>query len=178
MEPVNQGIQEAMEGGILAGYEMTDLRAVLYDGSYHVGDSNEMVFKIAACIAFKEAARKASPVILEPIMSVEVVTPEVFAGALMGDLSSRRGRIENIESRADSAVIHALVPMAEMLGYAKHVRSMTQGRTSYSLHFASYEPCPRGSESGGNEASVTSNKPKGPKTRSGSAAANPDEQTG
>lgn len=178
VEPVNRGIQKAMKGGILAGYEMTDLLAILYDGSYHAGDSNQMAFEIAASIAFKEAARKANPVILEPIMSVEVVTPEIFAGALMGDLSLRRGRIENVESRADLVVIHGLVPMAEMLGYAKHVRSMTHGRASYSMHFASYEPCPRGSELGGNEARVTSHKPIGPKTRSGSAAANPDEQTG
>jgi elongation factor G len=105
VEPINLGIQEAMKGGILAGYEVIDLRAVLHDGSYHVGDSNEMAFKIAASIAFKEAARKASPVVLEPVMSVEVVVPEDFAGAIMGDLSSRRGRIEAMEHRAGSLVI-------------------------------------------------------------------------
>jgi elongation factor G len=143
IKPVDQGIEEAMEGGVLAGFPMVDVKATLYDGSYHEVDSNEMAFKIAGSMAFKEAARKASPVILEPVMSVEVVVPEDFAGAIMGDLSSRRGRIEGMEHRAGSQVIKAMVPLAEMFGYATHMRSSTQGRATYSMHFARYEEAPR-----------------------------------
>jgi elongation factor G len=143
IKPIDQGIKEAMEGGILAGYEMVDVKAILYDGSYHDVDSNEMAFKIAGSMAFKEAARKASPVLLEPVMSVEVVTPEDYAGVIMGDLSSRRGRIEGMEHRAGSQVIKAIVPLAEMFGYATHMRSSTQGRAEYSMHFARYEEAPR-----------------------------------
>jgi elongation factor G len=143
IKPIDQGMQEAMEGGVLAGYPMVDIKATLYDGSYHDVDSNEMAFKIAGSMAFKEAARKASPVILEPVMAVEVVTPEDYAGAIMGDLSSRRGRIEGMEHRAGSQVIKAIVPLAEMFGYATHMRSSTQGRAEYSMHFARYEEAPR-----------------------------------
>jgi elongation factor G len=143
IKPIDQGIQEALEGGILAGYPMVDVKATLYDGSYHDVDSNEMAFKIAGSMAFKEAARKASPVLLEPVMAVEVVTPEEYAGVIMGDLSSRRGRIEGMEHRAGSQVIKAIVPLAEMFGYATHMRSSTQGRAEYSMHFARYEEAPR-----------------------------------
>jgi elongation factor G len=143
IKPIDQGIKEAMEGGVLAGYEMVDVKATLYDGSYHDVDSNEMAFKIAGSMAFKEAARKASPVLLEPVMAVEVVTPEDYAGVIMGDLSSRRGRIEGMEHRAGSQVIKAIVPLAEMFGYATHMRSSTQGRAEYSMHFARYEEVPR-----------------------------------
>ena len=143
IKPIDQGIREAMEGGVLAGYEMVDLKATLFDGSYHEVDSSEMAFKIAGSMAFKEAARKASPVLLEPVMHVEVVVPEDFAGAIMGDLSSRRGRIEGMEHRAGSQVIKAIVPLAEMFGYATHMRSSTQGRATYSMHFARYEEAPR-----------------------------------
>jgi elongation factor G len=143
IKPIDQGIKEALEGGILAGYPMVDVKATLYDGSYHDVDSNEMAFKIAGSMAFKEAARKASPVLLEPVMAVEVVTPEDYAGAIMGDLSSRRGRIEGMEHRAGSQVIKAIVPLAEMFGYATHMRSSTQGRAEYSMHFARYEETPR-----------------------------------
>jgi elongation factor G len=143
IKPIDQGIREAMEGGVLAGYEMVDVKATLYDGSYHDVDSSEMAFKIAGSMAFKEAARRASPVLLEPVMSVEVVVPEDFAGAIMGDLSSRRGRIEGMEHRAGSQVIKAIVPLAEMFGYATHMRSSTQGRATYSMHFARYEEAPR-----------------------------------
>jgi elongation factor G len=144
IKPIDQGIQEALEGGILAGYPMVDVKVELYDGSYHDVDSNEMAFKIAGSMAFKEAARKASPVLLEPVMAVEVVTPEDYAGVIMGDLSSRRGRIEGMEHRAGSQVIKAIVPLAEMFGYATHMRSSTQGRAEYSMHFARYEEVPRG----------------------------------
>jgi len=143
IKPVEQGIREAMEGGVLAGYEMVDVKATLYDGSYHEVDSNEMAFKIAASMAFKEAARKASPVLLEPVMSVEVVVPEEFMGTIIGDLNSRRGRIEGIEHRAGSQVIKSMVPLAEMFGYATNMRSSTQGRATYSMHFSRYEEAPR-----------------------------------
>src|SRR3954471_23026438 len=143
IKPVDMGIREALQGGILAGYEMVDVKATLYDGSYHDVDSNEMAFKIAGSMAFKEAARKASPVLLEPVMAVEVVTPEDFAGTIMGDLSSRRGRIEGMEHRAGSQVIKAMVPLSEMFGYATHMRSSTQGRAEYSMHFSRYEEVPR-----------------------------------
>ncbi len=143
IKPVDQGIKEAMEGGVLAGYEMVDVKAILYDGSYHDVDSNEMAFKIAGSMAFKEAARKASPVLLEPVMSVEVVVPEEYMGTIIGDLSSRRGRIEGIEHRAGSQVIKAMVPLAEMFGYATNMRSNTQGRATFSMHFSRYEEAPR-----------------------------------
>ena len=143
IRPIEQGIKEAMEGGVLAGYEMVDIKVTLYDGSYHEVDSDEMAFKIAASMGFKEAARHASPVLLEPIMSVEVVVPEEFMGVIIGDLNSRRGRIEGLEHRAGSQVIKSLVPLAEMFGYATQMRSNTQGRATYSMHFAHYDEAPR-----------------------------------
>jgi elongation factor G len=143
IKPVEQGIKEAMEGGVLAGYEMVDIKATLYDGSYHEVDSSEIAFKIAGSMAFKEAARKASPVLLEPLMSIEVVVPEDFMSAIIGDLNSRRGRIEGMEHRAGSQVIKGFVPLSEMFGYATQMRSLTQGRATYSMHFARYEEAPR-----------------------------------
>jgi elongation factor G len=178
VQPVNTGIQNAMSGGILVGHEMVDLRAILYDGGYHDVDSNEMAFTIAASMAFQEAARKASPVLLEPVMTVEVVTPEGYAGTIMGDLSLRRGWIEGMEHRAGSQVIKAIVPLAEMFGYATYMRSSTQGRAEYSMLFARYEVAPRSAGSGGDEAGVTANKPKAPKTGSGFAAAKLDADPG
>jgi elongation factor G len=142
-KPIEQGVKQAMEGGVLAGYEMVDIKVTLYDGSYHEVDSDEMAFKIAASMGFKEAARKASPVLLEPIMSVEVVVPEEFMGTIIGDLNSRRGRIEGLEHRAGSQVIKSLVPLAEMFGYATNMRSSTQGRATFSMHFAHYDEAPR-----------------------------------
>ena len=177
VEPINLGIQDAMKGGVLAGHEMVDLRAVLYDGSYHVGDSNEMAFQIAGSMAFKEAAHKAGPVVLEPVMSVQVVTSEEFVGAILGDLSRRRGRIEGMNHRADRQVIRATVPLATMIGYAQHIRSITPGRVEYSVNFARYEEAPRGGESEGDEAGVTANLPKRPKTGSGFAAAQWDDES-
>ena len=143
IKPIEMGIKEAMEGGVLAGYPMVDVKASLYDGSYHEVDSNELAFKIAASMAFKEAARKASPVLLEPVMSVEVVVPEEYMGTIIGDLNSRRGRIEGIEHRAGSQVIKSMVPLAEMFGYATNMRSNTQGRATFSMHFSRYEEAPR-----------------------------------
>ena len=174
IEPINQGIQQALESGILAGYPMVDLKATVYDGSYHDLDSNELTFKIAGAMAFLEAARKASPVLLEPVMALEVYTPEDYAGAIMGDLSSRRGLIEGMQQRADLQVIAATVPFAEMLGYGPKMRSITQGRASYNMNFAHYEVAPLRGESGPEEIGVTANKPRGPKSRTGSAAANLD----
>jgi elongation factor G len=143
IKPVEHGIKEAMEGGILAGYEMVDVKATLYDGSYHDVDSSEMAFKIAGSMAFKEAARRATPVLLEPVMSVEVVVPEDYMSAIIGDLNARRGRIEGMEHRAGSHVIRGLVPLSEMFGYATQMRSNTQGRATFSMHFARYEEVPR-----------------------------------
>jgi len=143
IRPVENGIKEAMEGGVLAGYEMVDIQATLYDGSYHEVDSSEIAFKIAGSMAFKEAARRASPVLLEPLMSIEVVVPEDFMSPIIGDLNSRRGRIEGMEHRAGSQVIKGFVPLSEMFGYATQMRSLTQGRATYSMHFARYEEAPR-----------------------------------
>ncbi|MBI4480635.1 MAG: elongation factor G, partial [Acidobacteria bacterium] len=139
---VEAGIREATEAGVLAGYEMVDIRATLLDGSYHEVDSSEIAFKIAGSMAFKEAARRAGPVLLEPVMSVEVVVPEEYMGDVIGDLNSRRGRIESLEARAGSQIIRSIVPLAEMFGYATEMRSRTQGRATYTMHFARYEEVP------------------------------------
>ena len=143
IKPTEQGIREALHNGILAGYEMVDFKAVLYDGSYHDVDSNEMAFKIAGSMAYKEAARKASPVLLEPVMAVEVTGPEEHMGTIIGDINSRRGRIEGMEHSGGSQVIKAMVPLKEMFGYVNDIRSSTQGRASYSMQFARYEEAPR-----------------------------------
>ncbi len=143
IKPTEQGIREALTGGILAGYEMVDFKAVLYDGSYHDVDSNEMAFKIAGSMAYKEAARKASPVLLEPMMAVEVTVPEEHMGTIIGDINSRRGRIEGMEHVGGSQVVKAMVPLKEMFGYVNDIRSSTQGRASYSMQFARYEEAPR-----------------------------------
>src|SRR5579872_2062093 len=139
---VQKGIVEALEHGILAGYPMSDLKVSLYDGSYHDVDSSEMAFKIAGSMAIKVAAGKAKPVLLEPIMSVEVVVPEDYMGDVIGDLNSRRGRIEGMELRGTSQIIKSSVPLAEMFGYATELRSRTQGRGSFTMHFGRYEEVP------------------------------------
>lgn len=140
--PVEAGIKEAMQGGIIAGYPVVDVKVTLVDGSYHEVDSSEMAFKVAGSIGFKEGARKANPVLLEPIMSVEVVTPEEYMGDVMGDINSRRGRIEGMEPRGNSQTIKAFVPLSEMFGYATDLRSATQGRATYSMQFSHYEQVP------------------------------------
>jgi elongation factor G len=140
---VEQGVEEAMESGILAGYPMVDIRATLLDGKYHEVDSSEIAFKIAGSMAFKQAAEHASPVLLEPVMDVEVVTPQDFMGDVIGDLSSRRGKISNMENRGGVQVIEARVPLAAMFGYSTRLRSMTQGRATYTMQFAVYEPVPQ-----------------------------------
>jgi len=139
---VDAGIQEAMEGGVLAGYPLVDVRARLTFGSYHDVDSSEMAFKIAGSMAFKEAARRAKPQLLEPVASVEVVTAEEYMGDVIGDLSSRRGKIGGMQQRGNSQVISAQVPIAEMFGYATDLRSRTQGRATYTMQFDSYQPVP------------------------------------
>ncbi|OGK87564.1 MAG: translation elongation factor G [Candidatus Rokubacteria bacterium GWA2_73_35] len=139
---VEKGVREAMDTGVLAGYPMVDVRVRLTDGSYHDVDSSEMAFKIAASLGFKEACRRARPVLLEPVMDVEVVMPEEYMGAIVGDLNSRRGRIISMEARGSSQVIRASVPLAQMFGYATEMRSMTQGRATYTMQFARYEEVP------------------------------------
>jgi elongation factor G len=143
IKPIDQGIQDTMQRGVLAGYEMVDIKVSLYDGSYHDVDSNEMAFKIAGSMAFKEAARKAKPVLLEPVMAVEVTVPEEYMGTIIGDLNSRRGRIEGMEMVGTTQAIRATVPLSTMFGYATHMRSSTQGRANYSMQFKQYEEAPR-----------------------------------
>jgi elongation factor G len=139
---VEQGVEEALETGVKAGYPMVDVRVTLTDGSFHDVDSSEMAFKVAGSMAFREAARRAKPVLLEPIMAVEVVTPEEFMGDVIGDLNRRRGRIEGMEARGNAQVIKAHVPLAEMFGYATDLRSSTQGRATYTMQFDSYNEVP------------------------------------
>ncbi len=143
IKPIEQGIVEALTTGVLAGYPMDDVAIELYDGSYHDVDSNEMAFKIAGSMAFKDAAKRANPVLLEPIMRVEVVVPEEFMGDIIGDLTSRRGHMQSMEARGGSQVINARVPLEKMFGYATEMRSRTQGRATYSMHFDHYEQAPR-----------------------------------
>jgi elongation factor G len=140
---VEKGIREAAETGVLAGYPVVDIKVALTDGSYHEVDSSEMAFKIAASMGFKEVCRKAKPVLLEPVMDVEVVSPAEYQGAVVGDLNSRRGKIVSMEARAGAQVIRAFVPLGQMFGYATDVRSMTQGRATYTMQFARYEEVPR-----------------------------------
>jgi elongation factor G len=143
IKPIETGIKEALERGILAGYPMVDVKVRLYDGSYHDVDSSEMAFKIAGSMAFQEAAKKASPVLLEPIMKVEVVTPDDYTGAVTGDLSARRGHLEGQISRGGTQIITALVPLSNMFGYSTDLRSRTQGRATYTMHFEKYAEAPR-----------------------------------
>ncbi len=142
IRPVGVGIREAAEGGVLAGYPVIDFRATLVDGSYHEVDSSEMAFKIAGSLAFKEAASRAKPVLLEPMMRIEIVTPEVYTGDVIGDLNSRRGRIEGMEAQGPLRVIRAIIPLAEMFGYATTLRSASQGRATYSMEPSHYEEVP------------------------------------
>ena len=145
---IEKGVKEAADRGILAGYPVVDIKTTLYDGSYHEVDSSEMAFKIAGSMAFKEAAKGAKPVLLEPIMSVETVTPEEYLGDVIGDLNSRRGRVLNIERRGNVQVIKAQAPLAEMFGYATDLRSKTQGRATYTMQFSHYDEVPKGVSEG------------------------------
>jgi elongation factor G len=141
--PVEQGIKEALENGVMAGYPVVDVRVELVDGSSHDVDSSEMAFKIAGSMAFKEAAKRAKPVILEPVMDVEVVTPSAYMGDVIGDLNSRRGKVGGMVQRGEAQVIGASVPLAEMFGYSTNLRSMSQGRAAYSMQFSHYARVPR-----------------------------------
>ena len=139
---VDKGIKEQMQNGVIAGYPVVDVKVTLYDGSYHDVDSCEMAFKIAGSMAFKEGALKAKPVLLEPIMKVEVVTPEDYMGDVMGDLNRRRGIVQGMEDAPAGKIIRAEVPLAEMFGYATDLRSMSQGRAIYSMEFEKYSEAP------------------------------------
>jgi elongation factor G len=139
---VDAGIQDALTSGVVAGYPMVDVRATLVFGSYHDVDSSEMAFKIAGSMAVKEAARRAGAVLLEPIMSVVVTTPEEYMGDVIGDLSSRRGRVEGMDQQGSSQVIRSQVPLSDMFGYATDLRSRTQGRATYTMQFNSYQQVP------------------------------------
>ena len=169
--PIDEGVQDALEHGILAGHPMVDIKVTLFDGSYHEEDSNEMAFKIAGANAFKDAARKALPILLEPVMHVEVTVPEEYLGAIIGDLNSRRGRIEDVEQEATgSYVIKTAIALAAMFGYERDICSNTQGQASYSMRFAGYEAVsPRGGP-GDEDPYVSANKPARPKAGDGSAA--------
>jgi elongation factor G len=140
---IEKGVVEALEGGILAGYPVVDVKVAVYDGAYHEVDSSEMAFKICASICVKEACRKAKPVLLEPVMKVEVAVPEEYMGPVNGDLVSRRGRLEGTEIRGTTHLIKAMVPLSDMFGYATELRSRTQGRGSFSMHFGQYEEVPK-----------------------------------
>jgi elongation factor G len=143
IKPIDEGIKEALTRGVLAGYPIDDVKIELYDGSYHDVDSSEMAFKIAGSMAFQDAAKKAKPVLLEPVMRVEVVVPKEYMGDVMGNLASRRGQIQSQEDRGGTQIIAARVPLSEMFGYATDLRSRTQGRATYSMHFDRYEPAPQ-----------------------------------
>ena len=140
--PVDKGIQEQMANGVLAGYPVVDCRVTLYDGSFHEVDSNEMAFKVAGSMAFREGARNAAPVLLEPVMRVEVVTPEEYMGDVVGDVNRRRGTLDGIDESPAGKVIKCQIPLAEMFGYATSLRSATQGRASYSMEFDHYSQAP------------------------------------
>jgi elongation factor G len=143
IKPIEQGIREAMETGPLAGYPLTGIEVDLYDGSYHDVDSSEVAFKIAGSMAYQDAAKRAHPVIMEPVMEVEVVTPEEYMGDVIGDINSRRGRIQHMEAHTNNQIIQCVVPLSEMFGYATDLRSLTQGRANYSMQFSTYEQAPK-----------------------------------
>jgi elongation factor G len=140
---VSKGIEDAMKNGVIAGYPLVDIKVTLYDGSYHEVDSDELSFRVAGSMALKDGARKADPVLLEPIMQIEVITPEEYLGDVMGDLNSRRGKIEGFTARRDAQVIRAHAPLSEMFGYATRLRSMTQGRAIYTMQFSHYSQVPQ-----------------------------------
>ena len=142
MPAIEKGIKEALTKGILAGYPLVDIKVTCYDGSYHEVDSNENAFKIAGSLAVQAAAKKADPVMLEPIMKIEIVTPEEFMGTVVGDLNGKRGQIQEMGDRGNVKTVRAIVPLAEMFGYATSLRSMTQGRASYSMEFNEYNEVP------------------------------------
>jgi len=143
ISPVEKGVVEAMDKGVIAGYPMTDVRVTLYDGSFHEVDSSDFAFKIAGSMAFQDGAKRADPVLLEPIMKIEVTIPEKFLGDVIGDLNAKRGRVEKMSERAMMKVIDGRVPLAEMFGYATNLRSMTEGRGTFNMEFSHYAEVPR-----------------------------------
>ena len=143
IKPIEQGIREALETGPLAGYPMSGVEVDVYDGSSHDVDSSEVAFKIAGSMAFQDASKRAHPVLMEPVMAVEVVTPEEYMGEVIGDITSRRGRVQQMEARANAQVITCKVPLSEMFGYATDLRSLTQGRANYTMQFSAYEQAPK-----------------------------------
>ena len=143
INPIEAGVKQAMEGGVVAGYPMVDIKVIVYDGSFHEVDSSEAAFKVAGSMAFKAGAEKASPVLLEPYVKVEVTVPEEYMGDVIGDLNSRRGRIDGMEPRNGVQVINAFVPLSEMFGYSTDLRSKTQGRGNYSMEVSFYDEVPK-----------------------------------
>ncbi|MPZ23992.1 MAG: elongation factor G, partial [Dehalococcoidia bacterium] len=141
--PTEAGVREALQSGVIAGYPMIDVRVALVDGSYHAVDSSEMAFKTAGSMGVREAVRKADPIILEPIMKMEISSPEQFFGDVLGDISARRGHVLGVEPRGTLQIVRANVPLAETFGYSTSLRSLTQGRATYSMEFDRYEPAPR-----------------------------------
>jgi elongation factor G len=174
IKPIEQGIRQAAQAGILASREVVSFKATLYDGSCHELDSNEMAFRIAGALAFKEAARKANPVLLEPVMAVTVTAPEEHMGTIIADINSRRGRIEGIEHVGGLRAIKAIVPLADLLGHTDKLRSQFSDRVSCTMEFARYESRPYGSLGDGSEAGFPVTRPHGPTPRMGSAAVDPD----
>jgi len=144
--PIQKGVKETMDKGVIAGYPLLDIKATVYDGSYHEVDSSEIAFKLAGSMAFAAAVKKADPVVLEPLMRVEVTTPENYMGDVIGDLSSKRGQIEEMTDRGSAKVVRAIVPLSSMFGYATSLRSMTQGRAAYAMEFLRYGECPKNIE--------------------------------
>jgi elongation factor G len=174
--PIEEGIREALEAGVLTGHPIEDVVVTLSGGSYHEIDSNEMAYRIAAAMAVKEAARKASPILLEPVMWIRAEVPEEYLGALLADLNRRRGRVEKVEGLPFAQVIHAVAPMAELLGYKNYFRAVTQGWGILSIKFARYEAASRGPDSDPDEGGVTANKPSGPRPKIGYAYAEPETE--
>jgi elongation factor G len=167
IKPIDEGIKESLTRGVLAGYPVDDVRIELYDGSYHEGDSSEVAFKIAGAMAFQEAARKARPVLLEPLMRLDVVTPIEHVGDVMRNLSSRRGLIQSQEDRGAVQAIGALVPLSELFGYSTDLRERTHGRGSFTMRFDHYEPClPRDNDDGSRDSLVTAPRNSPPTPRS------------
>lgn len=173
LDPVNRGVRYALKEGAVAGYEIVDAMVTLCDGSYHEGDSDDAAFESAGFMAVKEAVPRASPVLLEPLMSLELIVPQEFCGSVMGDLNLRRGRIEGMEDHEGNQAIRSLVPLAEMIGYATDLRSITRGQATYSAQFAKYEQAPGLPPVGDDTVGVTANKPWKPKPRRRAETAEP-----
>ena len=173
---IESGIREALQGGVLAGYKIVDTKVTLFDGSYHSEDSNEMAFRIAASMAFKDAARKANPVILEPVMAVEVLVPAKYVDAVIDDLSRRRGRIESIDAETLAQTIRAKAPLAEMLYYSAQLDALTDGWGQGTMEFVRYEVASRPDQADGDEAGVTAKRPSGPKPPRDAATASLDPE--